>query len=127
MNPNMIPYAIGEVIHGKVNRIVTYGAFMAFPNGQSGLLHISEVSEKYVRDIHSLIAIGDELDVKVIAIDPANQYLRLSMKHIAKEDNPATKTATKRKRFPIPEEQIDFSKLKENLPQWIETALKEDK
>ncbi len=127
MNPNAIPYIIGEVIRGKVNRIVTYGAFMDFPNGQNGLLHISEVSEKYVRDIHSLLAVGDEVSVKVIAIDATNQYLRLSMKNIAQGSQPPVKPQSKRKRIPIPEEQVDFSKLKEHLPQWIETALKEEK
>ncbi len=127
MNANATPYVIDEVIKGKVTRIVTYGAFMDFPNGQSGLLHISEVSDRYVRDLHSVVSVGDEISVKVIAIDPANQYLRLSLKNIAPDADIPVKTSSRRKRIPIPEEQVDFSKLKENLPQWIETALKEEK
>lgn len=120
-------YAIGSIIQGKVTRIVTYGAFLEFPNGQSGLLHISEVSDRYVRDIHSFLSVGDELSVRVLAIDPGNGYLRLSLKNTTKEGEMPIKTPAKRKRIPISEDQVDFTKLKEKLPEWISEALKEEK
>ena len=123
MNPN----TVGEILHGKITRIVSYGAFLDFPNGQHGLLHISEVSEKFVRDIHSFLSVGDEVSVRVIAIDPGNNYLRLSLKNIPSESATSAKGPAKKKRIPIPENQVDFTKLKEMLPQWIEQTLKENK
>ena len=122
-----VPYAIGEIIHGKITRLVSYGAFLEFPDGQNGLLHISEISEKFVRDIHSFLSVGDEVSVRVIAIDPGNNYLRLSLKNIPSESATSAKGPAKKKRIPIPENQVDFTKLKEMLPQWIEQTLKENK
>lgn len=121
------PNAIGDLIRGKITRIVSYGAFLEFPNGQNGLLHISEVSEKFVRDIHSFLSVGDEVTVRVISVDPGNNYLRLSMKNIPNEVAGGAKSPAKKKRVPIPENQVDFTKLKEMLPQWIEQTLKENK
>ncbi len=121
------PLAIGDIIKGTITRIVSYGAFVEFPNGQNGLLHISEVSEKFVRDIHTYLAVGDEISTRIIAVDPANNYLRLSLKNIPVESSTATKASAKRKRIPIPEDQVDFTKLKEMLPQWIAQTLKENK
>ena len=123
MNPN----TVGEILHGKITRIVSYGAFLDFPNGQHGLLHISEVSEKFVRDIHTFLSVGDDVAVRVIAVDPVNNYLRLSLKNIPNESALTPKVSSKKKRVPIPENQVDFAKLKEMLPQWIEQALKENK
>ncbi len=121
------PNSLGEILRGKITRIVSYGAFFDFPDGQHGLLHISEGSEKFVRDINSFLAVGDEVNVRVIAVDPVNHYLRLSLKNIPGESAENPKAASKKKRVPIPDNQVDFSKLKEMLPQWIEQAQKENK
>ncbi len=121
------PHAIGEILKGKVTRLVSYGAFLEFPNGLNGLLHISEVSERFVRDIHSFLTVGDEISVRIIAIDPVNNYMKLSLKNMPSDFPSTAKAPAKRKRIPIPESQVDFTRLKEMLPQWIAQTLKENK
>jgi predicted RNA-binding protein with RPS1 domain len=114
---------IGTIITGKVTEIAPYGAFIECENGQKGLLHISEVSHDYVTDINDVIKIGDLLKLKILAIDPNNLYLRLSLKQC----NPPIKRHEKKAiRVKIPETDINFNNLKNALPIWIETALQKN-
>jgi len=57
----------GTVVHGKVKKIVDFGAFVELPNGQEGLMHISKVSDKRINNVRDHLNEGDELDVKVMA------------------------------------------------------------
>ena len=60
---------IGAVLSGKVTKVASFGAFVALEGGGSGMVHISELSEGYVRDIAGAVHIGDTLRVKVISVD----------------------------------------------------------
>jgi polyribonucleotide nucleotidyltransferase len=60
---------VGEVFHGKVNRIMDFGAFVELTPGHDGLCHISELSWNRVGRVEDVVKIGDELDVKVVEID----------------------------------------------------------
>jgi general stress protein 13 len=117
---NVSEYQLNEIIVGKVSEIVPYGAFVVFPNGQKGLVHISEISEVYVRKIQDYVIVGEIIRVKVLSIDPVNQYLKLSMKRINKE--PSTD-----KKHPfwikVSRHEIDFEPLRKKLPEWIEETL----
>ncbi len=119
----MNAYELGAVITGTVIELAPYGAFIECDNGQKGLLHISEVSRHYVTDISDRLKLGQKLQLKVIAIDPGNNYLRLSLKQcpvVPKEDR------RPRIRIKIPEQEVNFKPLEEALPQWIESALKKE-
>lgn len=70
---------VGKVYRGKVNRLEAYGAFIEIIPGTDGLLHISEVSYQRTADINDVLKLGDEVDVKVIGIEPPNK-VRLSMR-----------------------------------------------
>ena len=110
-------YKIGDVIIGKVNQIRPYALFLSFENGVNGLLHISELSDGYIRDIEKFGSIGDEIKVKVLSIDSSNGFLRVSYKAIPEEERYSTHDNSKKK---IPEfDEADFSSLQEKLPQWI--------
>ncbi len=61
------PIEAGTVVHGKVKKIVDFGAFVELPNGQEGLMHISKVSDKRISNVRDHLNEGDELDVKVMA------------------------------------------------------------
>jgi general stress protein 13 len=114
-------YQINEIIVGKVSEILPYGAFVVFPNGQKGLVHISEISDDYVRKIYDYVIKGEIIRVKVLSIDPKNNYLKLSMKRINKE------VSTNEKHpfwIKVPSHEIDFEPLKKKLPIWIEQTLK---
>jgi polyribonucleotide nucleotidyltransferase len=60
---------VGSVYHGKVVRIMPFGAFVQILPGKDGLVHISELADHRVPDVESVVKIGDELDVMVINID----------------------------------------------------------
>jgi len=70
---------IGSILTGKVTGITKFGAFVALPNGKSGLVHISEIANTYINDIHEHLATGQEVNVKVIGIDDAGR-INLSIK-----------------------------------------------
>ena len=60
---------VGVISNGKVTSITKYGAFVALEGGNSGMVHISEISHTFVNDINEHLKVGQEVKVKVIAID----------------------------------------------------------
>ena len=71
--------AVGTILEGKVTGIKKYGAFVALPEGKSGMVHISEVAASYVNDIQDFLEEGQQVKVKVIGIDQAGR-INLSIK-----------------------------------------------
>lgn len=60
---------VGVICNGKVTSITKYGAFVSLDEGTSGMVHISEISHSFVNDINEHLKVGQEVKVKVIAID----------------------------------------------------------
>ncbi len=60
---------VGSKVEGKVTGITHFGAFVLLPSGVTGLVHISEISNTYVKDIHEHLKVNDEVTVKVINVD----------------------------------------------------------
>jgi polyribonucleotide nucleotidyltransferase len=71
---------IGEVYNGTVKNITSFGAFVEILPGKDGLLHISEIDWKHVKDVESVLKVGDKIDVKLIDIDRKTGKLKLSRK-----------------------------------------------
>jgi polyribonucleotide nucleotidyltransferase len=59
---------VGKVYTGKVTELRDFGAFVEIAPGKSGLLHVSQVSDSYVKDIHSVLKVGDEIQVKTLPL-----------------------------------------------------------
>ncbi|MFK5676665.1 MULTISPECIES: S1 domain-containing RNA-binding protein [unclassified Ligilactobacillus] len=59
---------VGQKVTGKVTGITNFGAFVDLGDNQTGLVHISEVSDKYVKDVHDVLTEGDEVTVKVLSV-----------------------------------------------------------
>ena len=59
---------VGIVLEGKVTGITKFGAFVALPDGKSGLVHISEIANTFVNDVHDYVQDGQTVKVKVIGI-----------------------------------------------------------
>lgn len=70
---------VGSILEGKVTGITKFGAFVALPEGKSGMVHISEVANSYVSDIKEFLKEGQTVSVKVINID-AEGRINLSIK-----------------------------------------------
>ena len=60
---------VGKVYHGVVKRVTDFGAFVEILPGKDGLLHISELEPRRVARVEDVVNEGDEVDVKVIAVD----------------------------------------------------------
>jgi len=60
---------IGKIYRGKVKRIMNFGAFVEILPNKEGLVHISELADKYVKNVEEVVKLGDEITVKVIEID----------------------------------------------------------
>jgi polyribonucleotide nucleotidyltransferase len=60
---------IGKIYNGKVKRITNFGAFCEIAPGKEGLVHVSELSDTFVKDVSSVVKVGDEFKVKVVNID----------------------------------------------------------
>lgn len=72
-------FAVGAIVEGKVTGITKFGAFVSLPGNKTGMVHISEVAHAYVSDINEHLTVGQEVKVKIIAIDPAGK-INLSIK-----------------------------------------------
>ena len=71
---------VGEVYHGKVVSILEFGAFIEIMPGKEGLLHVSEIAWNKTEKVEDVLAVGDEVDVKLLEYDPKAGKMRLSMR-----------------------------------------------
>ena len=60
---------VGQIVEGKVTGITNFGAFVELSNGQTGLVHISEVADEYVKDVNHFLKQNDLVKVKVLNLD----------------------------------------------------------
>ena len=78
-------HAIGQIVPGKVTKLVPFGAFVRVEEGIEGLVHISELAERHVEVPDQVVQVGDDAMVKVIDIDLERRRISLSLKQ-ANED-----------------------------------------
>ena len=73
---------MGEICEGRVTGITKFGAFVALPDGKSGLVHISEVANAFVSDVNEYVQVGQTVKVKVLSVSPEGK-INLSIKKAA--------------------------------------------
>ncbi len=81
---------VGAVLEGKITGLTAFGAFVSLPDGKSGMVHISEVSNSFVKDIKEFLKEGQEVKVKVVGISEEGK-ISLSIKKAedsSKKENP---------------------------------------
>ena len=89
---------IGTVLEGRVTGITNFGAFVSLPGGTSGLVHISEVANTYVKDVHDHLSEGQSVRVKVLRLTPDGK-INLSIK--AAESPPPVPPLAETHRTPV--------------------------
>ena len=114
----MLKYEKGKIVKGTVTYIEDYGAFMSFDEYYTGLIHISEISKGYIRDINEYLNVGDTIYVKILDVDEEDAHLKLSIKNINYKYN------EKYKKSRIIETKSGFKTLEKKLPIWIDNELK---
>ena len=112
-------YQVGQLVIGKVYNVKPYALFMSFDDGVTGLLHISEISDSFIRDIEKYGSVGDEIKVKILSIDKDNGFLRVSYKQVPPEE--MYSSHTNQRKVPTTSED-EFLPLKEKLDSWIKEA-----
>lgn len=101
-------YAKGDVVTGKVVKLLDFGAFVELEPGVDGLVHVSEISNQHVKKPSDVLNINDEITVEVLSVDKENKRISLSMKALMEsEEGTDEKTA----------EESDEEKLKEDTPE----------
>jgi small subunit ribosomal protein S1 len=81
-------YKEGDVVDGKVTKIVAFGAFVQILPGVEGLVHISELAQHHVESPAEVVRPGDELKVKILEVDDARRRLSLSVKRVEGQELP---------------------------------------
>ena len=107
----METYQIGDVAYGSVTGLENYGIFLTFDEGYTGLIHISELSEHFVKNVGDYAQLGDVIPCIILEIDEELKQMKCSIKNTS---------------YAI-ETYIDhgFAPLKKQLPIWMEEKLKE--
>ncbi|MDM5230038.1 S1 domain-containing post-transcriptional regulator GSP13 [Lysinibacillus pakistanensis] len=119
-------YGLGDVLNGKVTGIQPYGAFVALDEDTQGLVHISEITYGFVKDVSEFLTVGQEVEVKILEIDEEAEKISLSIR--ALQERPATlrkKDAPPRKSLQDRVDESDangFNSLKDKLQDWIEQS-----
>lgn len=84
---------VGQKVQGKVTGITNFGAFVELPDNKSGLVHISEISDSYVKDINDVLTMGQEIEVRVLSIAPDGKIsLSLRQANESSESKSAPRT-----------------------------------
>lgn len=107
---------VGDIVLVKVTGITDYGFFIE-KGGDTGLCHISEVSNNFVEDVSKFVSVGEEIYVLILDIDEVSKHLKVSIKdiyYINYEDKNRIKETRK-----------GFLPLKEMLPIWIDEKIRE--
>ncbi|HPE15115.1 MAG TPA: CvfD/Ygs/GSP13 family RNA-binding post-transcriptional regulator [Bacilli bacterium] len=114
----MSKYKKGSIVKGSICGIESYGAFVNLDDYYSGLIHISEISHGFVKDINDFVKIGQPIRAKVIDVDDDLFQIKLSIKDLNYKSNKSNKTK-------IEEKGSGFRVLEDNLGNWIDDKMKE--
>ena len=114
----MSKYEKGKIITGCVTGIESYGIFVTLDEYYSGLIHISEISNNFVRNISDYVNIGETIKAKVVDTDEENYHVKLSIKDVDYRIN-------NQRRTKIVETNEGFMPLKNNLDRWISSKLED--
>jgi len=80
-------FKVGDIVDGVVQRVVDFGAFVRIGDGLNGLIHISEISDKLVRNPRDFVQEGQEVKVRILSISETERHLGLSLKAVAEGDD----------------------------------------
>ena len=107
----MNKYKKDAIVEGMVTGIEQYGIFVSLDEYYSGLIHISEISDDFVKDINNFVNIGETIKVRILESDDDSFHVKLSIKNLDYRIN--------QNNSKIMETGSGFNILKEQLPIWI--------
>ncbi len=115
-------YQLGDIVNGEVTGIKSYGAFIKLESGESGLIHISEISPLFVKNIEDYIHLNQKINVKIIEVLQSKNLYRLSFKQVDfKRRQNVRKMFNKKNKYLNKESSFDA--LRNHLDNWINSEL----
>lgn len=118
MSGFMLKYEKGRIVTGQVTGIEKYGIFVSLDEFYSGLIHISEISDGFVKNINDYVEVGETIRAKIVETDEDNYHVKLSIKNMNYK-------IRHRKNEPLTETKMGFVPLQRKLNGWIEKKLSE--
>ena len=115
---SMPKYKIGEIVVACVTGIESYGIFVGLDEYYSGLIHISEISDNFVRNISDYVKIGETIRARVLEVNDEDCHVKLSIKGLDYR-------FSRKRRTKIQETELGFSTLEEKIGDWIQEKLAE--
>lgn len=119
----MHKYQVGEEVKVKIIGVQPYGAFAQLDDGYVGLIHISEISDKFVRSIEDYFKVGDYVNTEIIELDEAKHQVKLSLKRLTNNHRRFAKTQTYKRRPYHCKRLSDFPLLMANTEMNIQTEM----
>jgi len=114
----MLKYEKGKIVTGQVTGIEKYGIFVSLDEFYSGLIHISEISDSFVKDVNDYVDVGETIKAKVVETDEKLYHVKLSIKNLDYR-------TVRKTRFKLEEVARGFAPLEEKLSGWISDKIKE--
>ena len=114
----MTKYKKGSVVKATITAVCSYGAFAKIDDEYNGLIHVSELTDKFVKDITDYVNVGEVIDVEIIDIIEEKHQMKLSAKTVNDD-------LYKNKERKLKETLFGFYLLKSKLPKWINVKMKE--
>ena len=116
-------HPVGSVVTGKITSLMPFGAFVEIEPGVEGLVHVSEASNTYVKNINDIYKVGDEVEVKILAVDPDEKKITLSAKACMPEPTEEERASRPDRRDgkPRSSKKRDFGGKEEEM-EWSEDA-----
>jgi general stress protein 13 len=119
-------YKVGDVVSGIVTGIQPYGAFVSLDETTQGLVHISEITYGYVKEVSEFLTVGQEVEVKVLEVDTDAGKISLSIRELQQKPLMPKKEDRPRKSLQARVDENDeegFNTLKEKLADWIKQSI----
>lgn len=112
---------IGEIVEGRITSITSFGAFVALSDSKSGMIHISEVSEGFVKDINQFLKVGQSVRVKVCSVDEKGR-IALSLKQAVEKKAEAPKKQERIVPEPITEKSDGNDSFEDMMSKFMKTS-----
>lgn len=117
----MKKYYAGQIVEGVITGIQSYGAFVSLDKYSSGLIHISEISDGFVKDIRNFVKVGEVVKVKVVDYDDATGQAKLSLKSMRRGRSRSRKRQIVSNPT-LPIMRIGFQSIAQSMDKWIMEA-----
>ena len=112
-------YLVGNIVEGVITGIQPYGAFVSLDNDHPGLIHISEISSGYVKDVNKFVKLHERVRVKILDMDEEQNHFKLSLKAVkARNVRKARKHPSPR----LPDMIIGFRSIADKMDDWLKEA-----